>query len=161
MKKGQKHKVKNMKILIGLEDKKQRDEIVSVLSRTFTVVTAFDSEEAYERIHHIDPDLAILDYTLSKINPINLYDGIAFIHSNVHMVICVTSENLEVARRVWSRRAIDFILKPIQTDRFVHDVLKITRYLVDKAELEAVREQVETLQQEIDSLKQKLKKTKS
>ena len=77
------------------------------------------------------------------------------------MVICVTNENLEVARRVWSRRAIDFILKPIQTGRFVHDVLKITRYLVDKAELEALREQVQTLQQEVDSLKQKLRKKKS
>jgi PleD family two-component response regulator len=144
-----------LKILIGLEAGKQRDEIVRILSEDYAVVTVSDSEEAYERIHSFDPDLAILDYSLSKVNPIDLHEGISMIHSYVQVVICATAENLEVAHRVWSRRAMDFIIKPVSTGRFIQDVNKIIRYIYDKRELKQLREQLKSIEKKIEALKKK------
>jgi len=148
--------IREIKILIGLPDGPQKDEIVSILSSSHTVETASDSVEAYKKIHEIDPDIAILDYALSKINPINLSDGISFIHANVYMVICVTDENIEVASWAWNKRALDFIMKPYTTDRFVQDARKILRYIIQKKEVERLRKEVQTLQEEIKNIRLKL-----
>lgn len=142
-----------LKILIGLEAGAQRDEIVGILSENYSVATVSDSEEAYERIHSFDPDLAILDYALSKVNPIDLHEGISMIHSYVQVVICANAENLEVAHRVWSRRAMDFIIKPFSTGRFIQDVNKIIRYIYDKRELKQLRDHLRSLEKKIDAIK--------
>ncbi len=145
-----------LKIIIGLEDSVQKDEIIAILSEAYSVMTVDDCEDAYHKIHSFDPDLAILDYSLSKVHPIDLHEGIAMIHSYVQVVICVTAENLEVARRVWSRRAMDFIMKPIKTDRFIQDVNKIIRYIIDKRELKQLRLRVKAIEDEIAKLKGKI-----
>jgi len=142
-----------LKILIGLEPTPQREEIVSILAEKYSVETVSDSEEAYTRIHSFDPDLAILDYSLSKVNPIDLHDGIAMVHSYVQVVICATAENLEVAHRVWSRRAMDFIMKPVTTDRFIQDVNKIIRYIFDKRELKQLRARIKSIEEDIAKIK--------
>jgi PleD family two-component response regulator len=143
-----------LKILIGLDPCPERDEIVAILSSQYDVVTVVDSEEAYEKIHSFDPDLAILDYSLSKVNPIDLHHGIAMVHSYVQVVICATAENLEVAHRVWSRRAMDFIMKPITAERFIQDVNKIIRYIYDKRELKQLRERIKVIEKEIIKIKE-------
>ncbi|MBU1864037.1 MAG: response regulator [Candidatus Omnitrophica bacterium] len=153
-------KIKDVKILIGMEDSEQKKEIVDILSETFTVHAVSDSEEAYQEIHKFDPDLVILDYSLSKINPIDLHDGIAFIHSYISMVICATEENLEVARRVWSRRAIDFIIKPFETGSFIQDVNKIMRNLINKREVDALSKQVKQLEEAIKKIRTEMDKKK-
>jgi response regulator of citrate/malate metabolism len=144
-----------IKILIGLEDDMPKNEIVENLSEFYSVVTVKDCEEAYHTIHSFDPDLAILDYSLSKLHPIDLHEGIAMVHSYVHVVICATVENLEVAERVWSRRAMDFIVKPITSGRFVQDVHKIIRYIIDKRELTQLRKRIKAIEDQIGTLKGK------
>jgi len=146
-------KTEKIKIVIGIEDSEQKQEIVKILSQTYSVQTASDSEEAYHVIHKFDPDLAILDYSLSKMHPIDLHEGISFVHSHVHLVICVTSENLEVARRVWHRRAMDFIFKPFHTTRFIQDVNKIIRYILDKRELDTLRKRINVIENELKKIK--------
>ncbi len=148
------HKKKDkIKIVIGMEDSAQKEEIVEILSQTYSVETASDSEEAYHLIHKFDPDLVILDYSLSKMHPIDLHNGISFIHSYMHLVICVTSDNLEVARRVWHRRAMDFIFKPYHTVCFVQDVNKIVRYILDKRELDKLHRRIKAMEDELKEIK--------
>ncbi len=131
-----------MKILLGLESGTDIGKIVFKLSEKYDVKMVNDAEEAYEFIHTFDPDLAILDYTLSKINPIDLHDGISFIHSHLKLVICVSNENYEVASRIWSKRAMDFIIKPFTVERFLLDVNKIVRYILDQRELDLLRKRI-------------------
>jgi len=145
-----------LKIIIGLEEGHQKDDIIRILSESYEVMVVDDCEEAYHKIHSFDPDLAILDYSLSKVHPIDLHEGISMVHSYVQVVICATAENLEVARRVWSRRAMDFIVKPITNERFIQDVNKIIRYIIDKRELKQLRLRMKAVEEEIEKLKGKM-----
>jgi len=139
---------KKQTLLLGLHDEPAAERIFAVLSRSFLVQAAVDAEDAYHKIHTLDPDLAVLDYALPKINPINLHEGISFLHANVGVVICVTEENYAVASRVWSKRAVDFIFKPYTETRFVQDVMKVMRYILLHKENEQMRTQIRTLEAE-------------
>jgi len=146
-------KLDEFKILLGLNKNDPVDEIVEVLSNKFNVKCVSDAEEAYAIIHTFDPDLTILDYSIPKLNPIDLHDGISFVHSHMYLVLCVTAENLEVARRVWNKRAMDYIFKPIQKEHFVQDVNKIVRYIIDRRELEYLQQQIKFLEEQFNKLK--------
>ena len=146
-------KTNKFKILLGLDKRDPIDKIVKLLSKNFTIKVVNDAEEAYVQIHTFDPDLTILDYSIPKLNPIDLHDGISFVHSHMYLVLCVTSENLEVARRVWNKRAMDYIFKPIQTEHFIQDVYKIVRYIIDRKELDLLRSQIKVLEEKLKNVK--------
>jgi len=147
--------IRKFKVLLGLEQNESTPRIIEILSKSYLVQTVIDTEDAYHHIHSFDPDLAILDYSLSKLHPINLHEGISFVHASLHLVICVTEENLEVAHRVWNRRAIDFILKPYTVDRFIHDVNKVVRYVLERRELDQLRKRINILEREMKQLREK------
>jgi DNA-binding NtrC family response regulator len=148
-------KTGDIKILLALTGDAKRVAIVHALSKKFSIETASDAEEAYHAIHKFNPDIAILDYNLSKINPIDVFDGVSLVHHTVYYVICVTNENLEVARRVWKRRAMDFIIKPYDVKRFVQDINKLVRYVFEQRELKYLRKRVKALETENELLKRK------
>jgi two-component system, OmpR family, response regulator VicR len=142
-----------IKLLIGLEEGSKTDEILANLKTSYNVEMVYDSEEAYQKIHVFDPDIAILDYALSKIHPIELYEGISMVHFHLRVVICVNNENLEVASRIWKQRAIDFILKPFTAEQFVLDVNKVVRHVLDLRENESLKKKIVLLENELSLLK--------
>ena len=77
------------------------------------------------------------------------------VHFQVHVVICVTEDNHAVARRIWKKRAIDFIFKPYDTQRFLIDVNKVVRHILDVREIKQLRKKIKTLEQEIQTLQKK------
>lgn len=148
-------KANELKILIGIEPGPDRDAIVRELRRPFIVDTVDDTEQAYDKIHHFDPDIAVLDYSLDKIHPINLHDGISLVHSYLVMVLCVTEENLQVAFRAWQKRSMNYILKPYTVERFVHDVRKIARHVMDQNKIKELRREVVDLKKKVALLEKK------
>ncbi len=145
-----KHKVR---IAIGLHEYKHINEVVDILGQMHDIEIVADSEEAYHTIHAFKPDIAVLDYALSKIHPIELYEGIALAHANVHFVICVTEENYRIAQRVWKRRASDFIFKPFHPAQFVNDINKIVRNVFNFKEIEELNERIKLLEKELKNLR--------
>ena len=145
------------KIVIGLEKYDRIDEIAERFKDMHDVEFVNDSEEAYHAIHVFKPDIAILDYALSKIHPIELYEGIALAHSSVHFVICVTEENYRVAQTIWKQRSCDFIFKPFFPEQFMSDVNKIVRNVYDMREINELKLKIDDLKNEINRLNQQLK----
>lgn len=147
--------LRSIKILLALEASPERQEIIEELSKYYNVQVADDCENVYDKVHSFDPDIAILDYSISKLHPIDLHEGISLVHSHLHLVICVNTENLEVAERIWHKRAIDYIIKPYTTKRFLNDVKKVLRYVLHVQEIKKLRKRIKELKKEIDDTKAK------
>lgn len=140
------------KVVIGLYEFSGIDEVNDRLSSMYDLEVVADTEEAYHTIHVFKPDIAILDYSLSKIHPIELYEGIALAHAHVHFIICVTDDNYKVAQKVWKRRACDFIFKPFTVEQFISDVNKIVRNVFDLKEIDILKKRIKELEAEIDRM---------
>ena len=147
---------RRVRIALGLGEYEHIDRIVAILSQMHDIEVVADSEEAYHNIHAFKPDIAVLDYSLAKIHPIELYEGIALAHAHVHFIICVTEENYQIAQRVWKRRASDFIFKPFFPEQFVNDINKIVRNVFNMIEIEELSERIKNLEKELKRLKVKL-----
>jgi two-component SAPR family response regulator len=141
------------KVVIGLHEFPDTKQIEKRLKTMYDLEIVSDTEEAYHTIHVFKPDIAILDYTLSKIHPIELYEGIALAHPYVHFVICVTEDNYKVAQKVWKRRSCDFVFKPFTIEQFISDVNKIVRNVYDLKEIDSLKKKIKTLESEIERLR--------
>ncbi len=144
---------KKLKLVIGLKDKEIMFFAKERLKESFDVESVEDSEGAYHVIHTFKPDMAILDFSLDKIHPIELYEGVSFIHPETHFVICVTDDNFKVAEKIWKKRSCDFIFKPFTLEQFVNDVNKIVRNYFDMKEIARLRKRVLELEAEIERIK--------
>ena len=140
-----------VKIVIGLKENNVLDDIKYNLSKMYIVEFVNDAEEAYHAIHDFKPNIVILDFSLEKIHPIELYEGVSMVHSHIGFVICVTEDNFKVAERVWSKRACDFIFKPFTPSQFINDINKIVRNFFDMQEIDILRKKVALLEKELDS----------
>ena len=144
---------KKIRLALGLGKNEKIEEIVAELRTMYEVEIVSDSEEAYHTIHVFKPDLAVLDFSLSKIHPIELYEGVALAHANVKFVLCVTEDNFQVAMRVWKRRSVDFIFKPFYPAQFVNNVNTIVRSMISAVEIKDLTKKISKLEAEIADLK--------
>jgi len=142
-----------VRIVVGLGDCERSEEIINQLKTMYEVEVVGDSEEAYHTIHVFKPHLAILDFSLSKIHPIELYEGVALAHAGVTFVLCVTEDNYKVAQKIWKQRSVDFIFKPFFPLQFVNNLNTIVRNLLNTRYLQENQDQIKSLQEEIDRLK--------
>lgn len=134
-----------VKVVLGLEQNEVSGEIFDQMREMYEVEVVADSEEAYHTIHVFKPDLALLDFALDKIHPIELYEGVALAHPHVKFVLCVTEDNFEVAMRVWKRRSVDFIFKPFYPKQFVNNVNTIVRNMVNEKEIKSLKKELKLL----------------
>ncbi|MBN1493911.1 MAG: response regulator [Candidatus Omnitrophica bacterium] len=148
--------IKQFRVLLALESEQKNKAIQQVLDEFYVVQVARDAEEVYSIIHQFQPDLAVLDYSLTNINPIELHEGIEFLHPHTKFVICVTNENLEIAKRIWLHRSIDYIRKPIGDDHIIDDINKLVRHILDQREIKGLQEQINRLKDENEKLRKLL-----
>lgn len=144
------------RVLLALENEAINEQVHYLLSEHYDVRTAHDADDVYHLIHTFQPWLAVLDYNLTTINPIDLHEGVEFLHPQTKFVICVTTENLEVARRVWCKRAIDYIRKPIDQYRIRDDINKIVRHIIDQHEIRTLETKITAFEKENEKLRRLL-----
>jgi DNA-binding NtrC family response regulator len=140
-------------VVLALENAEKNERVQKALQGHYEVKLAKDADEVYALIHQFQPDLAILDYNLTRINPIELHEGIEFLHPTTKFVICVTDENLEVAKRVWFQRSIDYIRKPVGDKHFIDDINKLVRHIVDQRQIHTLQDEVRRLNEENEKLR--------
>ncbi|MBU1864036.1 MAG: response regulator [Candidatus Omnitrophica bacterium] len=151
--------IKLIKVVVGIGNYEHAEEIVDMLKTMYTVEVVADAEEAYHTIHVFKPNLAILDFSLAKIHPIELYEGVALIHPEVSFVLCVTKDNFKVAQRVWNKRSADFIFKPFTPQQFIYSVNKVVRNIINIRDIEQLKRKIEFLQAELQALQQQAGRT--
>jgi len=145
-----------IRVLLALETETLTQLVQEKMQEQYVIQTAKDAEDVYTIIHKFQPDLAVLDYSLTSVNPIELHEGIEFLHPNTTFVICATSENLEVARRIWLKRSIDYIRKPVDADMLIDNIHKIVRHIIDQRHIRELKGTLAELQAENKRLKSML-----
>lgn len=137
------------KIVLGFHDWQISAYVAEAAREMYEINIVRTAEEAYAAVHAFTPDLAILDYAMDGINPIEFHEGIEMMHPETMIVICVDEMNLEIAKRIWRRRSMDFIRKPIYHDRIVDDMNKIVRHIIDRRCIQELTEKVRELSRPI------------
>ena len=148
--------MKEFRILFALANDALQAEIAARLEKYYTIRGAENAEAVTDAIHEFQPQLAIIDYALADVNPIEIDEGLKFLHPDTKIVLCVTDENLEVASRIWHKRAIDYIRKPLDIDHMEDDVNKIVRHLLDQVYKESLAKKLNDLEVENEKLKRML-----
>lgn len=144
---------RKVRIVLGLSDVHDAETVRDLLLPMYDVEIVEDSEDAYHTIHVFKPDLAILDFSLDKIHPIELYEGMSFAHANVNFVMCVTEDNFQVAQRIWKQRSVDFIFKPFYPQQCVNNINTIVRNFLNMVEIEQLQNKVRELEDELKRLR--------
>jgi len=144
---------KPYKILLAIEDAAVAEDCKNNLGDSCAVTLVSSSEEVYEVLHDVKVDLAVLDYSLSNVNPIELHEGMALLHPNTTVVLCVTRENREVATRIWRKRALDYIQKPFDGILLVDNINKVLRHIVAQDYIRKLEQRILKLEDEMKKLK--------
>ncbi|MFC1809225.1 response regulator [Candidatus Omnitrophota bacterium] len=145
---------KPYKILLAFEDKQLSECCKNSLTDSYLVYVVNDAKRVYEIVHEVQLDLAILDYNLPNINPIELHEGMEYLHPATTIILCTTEENEQVAKRIWHRRALDYIRKPFHVSGFVNEVNKILRYVVACDQIRTLEQRVLRLERELKNLRE-------
>ena len=114
-----------MKALIIDDERLARKELLSLLDdfkQIEVVGEAANADEAFEMVNKLNPDLLFLDIQMPG------KSGFQFLESldSVPMVIFITAYD-EFALKAFEVSAIDYLLKPIQTERLAEAISKVTK----------------------------------
>ncbi|UII28485.1 LytTR family transcriptional regulator DNA-binding domain-containing protein [Fulvivirga maritima] len=112
-----------MKALIIDDERLARKELINLLkdySRVEIVGEAANADEAYEMINNLQPDLLFLDIQMPGKTGFELLEML----DNVPQVIFTTAYD-EFALKAFEVNALDYLLKPIQTERLNESLNKL------------------------------------
>ncbi|MBL3657762.1 LytR/AlgR family response regulator transcription factor [Fulvivirga sediminis] len=112
-----------MKALIIDDERLARKELINLLkdySRVEIVGEAANADEAYEMINTLQPDLLFLDIQMPGKTGFELLEML----DNVPQVIFTTAYD-EFALKAFEVNALDYLLKPIQTERLNESLNKL------------------------------------
>jgi two-component system LytT family response regulator len=108
----------SLKVLIVEPDIKSRQDLVSVLARDPEVKSVREINQGIEAISAIrdyKPDVLISDVELQDINGFALLDTVP---TDKQPVTIFLSDGDQYAARAFEVSAVDYLLKPVRTDRF-------------------------------------------
>jgi len=116
-----------MKALIIDDERLARNELKRLLEaypKIDIVGEAVNAEEALDKIEQLSPDLLFLDIQMPGKNGFEL---LASIEGNVPDVIFTTAYD-EYALKAFEYNALDYLLKPIDTNRLAEAIHKVEDY---------------------------------
>lgn len=122
-------------------------QLVDPLDDVTVVGEAADGTEAVREIEKTDPDLVFLDVQMPEMTGLEVVREVG-VHE-MPVTIFVTAYD-EYAIDAFDAHALDYLLKPIDEDRFA-DALDRARTQIQQAEADALHEQLKGLLQEYDT----------
>jgi two-component system, LytTR family, response regulator len=125
--------MKKIKVLVVDDEPLARERLTSLLSQEpdiELVGPARDGEEAITAIHDDSPDLVFLDVQMPQMNGFEVIEAVG--GDKMPLVIFVTAYD-QHALRAFQVRALDYLLKPFDRERFT-DALQRARHQLDRDE---------------------------
>jgi len=119
------------KILIVERDENMRHTMYKTLRESFTTLAAESGKEALEKIDQEKPDLVLIDFQISDMSSIQLQQEISKKYSDIHVAMISNIDRSKISLESMKRRAMDYIYRSDDTERFVSDVCKLVRYIID------------------------------
>lgn len=131
-----------MKALIIDDERLARKELISLLSDHHTIDVvgeAVNADDAYEKIKELQPDLLFLDIQMPGKTGFDLLEML----EDVPQVIFTTAYD-EYAIKAFEVNALDYLLKPVQSDRLQESINKLCS-IVEKREIREEKDRQERL----------------
>ncbi|MCI0496539.1 response regulator [candidate division KSB1 bacterium] len=131
----------NIKVLIVDDEQLARNLIRSLLSSVpdlDVVAEAADGKTALEAINHQQPDLMFLDIQMPGLSG---FDVLKHIDPKIMPHVIFVTAYDQYAIQAFEARAIDYILKPFDKERFYHSVARV-RELLKQQELARLTDQI-------------------
>lgn len=144
-----------MKTILIVDDEKN---IVSGLEEAFTlegysVLTAYDGKEAWDKVNTNNVDLVITDLRMPMMNGNELVERISSSYPMLPVIVLTGHGTIETAVESMRKGAVDFFTKPVDLDK----LFLVVKKCLANSELQ---EQNKKLTEEIEKLKNQQKYSK-
>lgn len=90
------------------------------------VAEAQNGVEAIEKYKTENPDLVTMDITMPEMDGIEALKGIKAVNPNAKIIMCSAMGQQSMVMEAIQSGALDFIVKPFDTDRVIQSLNKIT-----------------------------------
>jgi len=135
---------KDIHIFIGNSDPLFSADVAARLLDTYTVSTATNGNDIVNGVLELQPDIAILDFTIPEIDVLQWCEKLSDDYPQILTVIYVRLEHIELAKKKWRKRALDYIIGPLGVEEFFEDVNKVVRYLlIERGREQLIRNKIE------------------
>jgi DNA-binding NtrC family response regulator len=113
-------------------DKERAERMAQAISEVFKVCT-FDSGQAVLSSLKKNPlELVIIDFNIPDINSLQLQQEINKDFPDTHTVMMTSIDRSKCVIESMKRRAMDYIYKTDDQERFRSDVCKLVRFLIEE-----------------------------
>jgi DNA-binding NtrC family response regulator len=119
------------KILIVERDENVRHTMYKTLRDSFTTQAVESGHEALEKIKQEKPDLVLIDFQIADMSSIELQQEISKTNPDIHVAMISNIDRSKISLESMKRRAMDYIYRSDDTERFINDVCKLVRYIID------------------------------
>ena len=121
----------DFKILIVENDNHMRDLMYNAIKDSFKTECVKTGADALVKIKEFKPDLALVDYQISDMSSVQLQQEISKKYNDTHTAMISNIDRSKISLESMKRRAMDYIYRSEDTQRFINDVCKLVRYLID------------------------------
>ena len=130
-----------------LESQPNRLELMINAIKNIFQVSAFQKgKEFLEAVDTTTFDLALIDFNVDDINAPELQETLQQSHPDLTIVLLSSFDRSKTAVQSVRRRAMDYLYRSDDPERFSHDVCKLVRAIID----EQKRKKLESLLEETD-----------
>jgi len=119
------------KILIIENNDEQRASMLEALKASFQTEAVKTGKEGVGKIAIFKPDLVLIDFQVTDMSSVQVQQEIAKIDSNIHSVMISNVDRSKISLQSMKKRAMDYIYRSDDQERFINDVCKLVRYLID------------------------------
>lgn len=114
--------MKKANILVCDDEEGVRETLKHMLSGEYELSLAIDGEEAVEHVKAHDPDMAIMDIKMPRLNGLEALRKIKELKPGIRVVIITGYESTDVATEAINLGADDYITKPFKQQKILTQI---------------------------------------
>jgi len=149
--------MKDFKIVLAISNQKFAKKVLKILNSFYTANLVTSIRELSAKIHQENPNLIIIDYSFGGMRADEIYRGIEFLHPNVNFIVYTAQEKKYLAKKLWKRRAMDYLNYTDNPINFVQNVNKTVRWTIQRNETIALEKTVDKIERAILEVKKAIK----
>ena len=121
----------DFKVLIVENDDTMRELMESSLGESFNVKAVKGGKEALSVMNSFGASLVLIDFQIEDMSSVAVQQEIMKMYPEVHTAMISNIDRSRMSLDSMKKRAMDYIYRSEDTERFLSDVCKLVRYIID------------------------------